>query len=186
MANLSFQFHYTASLIQKVFLLPLSCYRVPTPLTHVTQQARFEAHPVLLQSRQRFIDAVDKFVDMFKVFGHLSCENHVNDCLSKRPIFIPGERKSGESEYRRADYRRAQEGKMEWVDSVVNSIERRVNSFSIPTAVMNGRFVYCAHLRGPAHVSHCIWGFQSLYSSNVGSTHVLMVHVYLQFTHNWT
>lgn len=41
---------------------------------------------------------------------------------------------------------------MEWVDSVVNSMERRVNSFSILTAVMNGRFVYCAHLRGPAHV----------------------------------
>lgn len=94
MANLSFQFHYTASLIQKLFILPLSCYRVPTALTHVTQQARFEAHRVLLQSRQWFIDAVDKFVDMFKVFGHLSCENHVNDCLSKRPIFIPGETKT--------------------------------------------------------------------------------------------
>lgn len=181
MANLSFQFHYTASLIQKLFLLPLSCYRVPTPLTHVTQQARFEAHRVLLQSRQWFIDAVDKFVDMFKVFGHLSCENHVNDCLSKRPIFIPGE-----TEYRRADYRRAREGKTEWVDSVVNSMERRVNSFSILTAVMNGRFVYCAHLRGPAHVSHSTWGFQSLYSSNVENTQVLIVHVYLQFTHNWT
>lgn len=31
---------------------------------------------------------------MLKVFGHLSCENHVNDSLSKRSIFIPGERKT--------------------------------------------------------------------------------------------
>lgn len=47
-------------------------------------------------------------------------------------------------------------------------MERRVNSFSIltaVTAVMNGCFVYCP-LRGPANVSHSAWGFKSHYSSN--------------------
>lgn len=67
-------------------------------LTHATGPACFKAHPVLLHSRQWFIDAVDKFVDMFKVFGHLSCKNHVNDGLPKCSIFVPGKRgKSGES-----------------------------------------------------------------------------------------
>lgn len=41
---------------------------------------------------------------MFKVFGHLSCENHVNDGLSKRSIFIPREReKEREAESQRGE-----------------------------------------------------------------------------------
>lgn len=72
---------------------------------------------------------------MFKVFGHLSCENHVNGSLSKSSIFIPGERdRSRESAW--AEYSRALEGKIERDDSAVNSMERRVNSFSILTAVV--------------------------------------------------
>lgn len=43
---------------------------------------QFHSHPILLQSSQWFVDAVDKLVDMLKVFGHLSCEHHVNDGLS--------------------------------------------------------------------------------------------------------
>lgn len=41
-----------------------------------------QPHPVLLQSGQWLVDAVDKFVDMFKVLGHLCCEHHINDSLS--------------------------------------------------------------------------------------------------------
>lgn len=42
----------------------------------------FKSHPVLLESSQWLVDAVDKFVDVFKVFGHLSGEHHINDSLS--------------------------------------------------------------------------------------------------------
>lgn len=40
------------------------------------------SHPVLLQSGQRLVDAVHEFVDVFKVFGHLGRQHHVDDGLS--------------------------------------------------------------------------------------------------------
>lgn len=51
----------------------------------------FSAHPVLLQSGQRLVDAVDKLVDVFKVLGHLCCEHHINDGLPECSILVPGE-----------------------------------------------------------------------------------------------
>lgn len=56
----------------------------------------FKAHPILLQSGQWLVDAVDKLVDMFKVLGHLCCENHINDSLSECSIFVPGGGREGQ------------------------------------------------------------------------------------------
>lgn len=103
-------------------------------------------------------------------------------CRSDRYSFL-GRETETDGESARGEFGRVQEGKMERDDSVVNSMERRVNSFSIltaVTAVMNGCFVYCP-LRGLAHVSHSAWGFKSHYSSNVGNTHKWCTLVYLQF-----
>lgn len=47
------------------------------------------SHLVLLQCCQRFVDAVDKLVDVFEVFGHLSGEDHVYDGLPERPVLVP-------------------------------------------------------------------------------------------------
>lgn len=92
----------------------------------------FPAHPILLQSGQWLVDAVDKLVDMFKVLGHLCGEHHVNDGLSECSILIPGE----ECKQRDRD---------EKYDRVVNSINGCVNCFAILPAVaaaMNRFFVY--------------------------------------------
>ncbi len=48
-----------------------------------------DSHLVLLQCSQRFVDAVDKLVDVFEVFGHLSGEDHVYDGLPERAVLIP-------------------------------------------------------------------------------------------------
>lgn len=48
-----------------------------------------ESHLILLQCCQRFVDAVDKLVDVFEVFGHLSGEDHVYDGLPERPVLVP-------------------------------------------------------------------------------------------------
>lgn len=58
------------------------------------------SHPVLLQGSQRLVDAVDKFVDMFKVLGHLGGKHHVNDCLAELSILIPGGRDRQRSQIR--------------------------------------------------------------------------------------
>lgn len=47
------------------------------------------SHPIFLQGSKRFVDAVDEFVDVFKVFGHFSGENHVDDGLPQRPVLVP-------------------------------------------------------------------------------------------------
>lgn len=50
-------------------------------------------------------------------------------------------------------------------DSMVNSMETRVNSFLLTavTVAMNGCFVHHSPLRGPAHVSYSVLGLKSHY-----------------------
>lgn len=82
-------------MFRSVIFVPHKCITCPTfdllGGGHPTLKSRVfmcVSHPTLLQSSQRFIDAIDKFVYVFKVFCHLSGENHVDNSLPKRAVFI--------------------------------------------------------------------------------------------------